>query len=100
MAQFISIDMGMLTLKAVEGVQESSKAMLEYHVLASSLKAMYTMKRKPGLRSLESICVSVNRETTPNEKIPLAVLYRVAPSSWTASGGMYKMFPGAKVMHC
>ena len=36
MAQFIRYDMGMLTLKAVEGVQESSKAMLEYHVLASS----------------------------------------------------------------
>ena len=34
----------MLTLKAVEVVQESSKATLEYHVLASSLKAMYTVE--------------------------------------------------------
>ena len=44
-------DMGVhvLTSKAVEGVQESSVATLEYHdiVLASNLKTMYAMKRKP-----------------------------------------------------
>ena len=37
----------MLTLKAVEGVQESSKVTLEYHVFASSLEITYVMKRNP-----------------------------------------------------
>ena len=41
MAQFFRYEMGMLTLKAVDGVQESFKVTREYHnVLTSSLKAM------------------------------------------------------------
>ena len=56
MAQFFRYDMGMDNFKvsAVEGVQKSSTAMLEYHLLAGSLKTMYTMSSKPVMLPIQA----------------------------------------------
>ena len=40
MVQFLYMTMGMLTLKANEVVQQSSKVTLEYYVIASSLETI------------------------------------------------------------